>query len=69
MAARRRRIESLIKPYRVTDGKGFQLKQVDPGDTQGLEKEAARESCNAAFGSWRPCRRSRSSAKPTWSSP
>jgi PPK2 family polyphosphate:nucleotide phosphotransferase len=43
MAARRRRIESLIKPYRVTDGKGFRLKQVDPGDTQGLEKEAARE--------------------------
>jgi PPK2 family polyphosphate:nucleotide phosphotransferase len=43
MAARRRRIASLIKPYRVTDGKGFRLKQVDPGDTQGLEKVAARE--------------------------
>jgi PPK2 family polyphosphate:nucleotide phosphotransferase len=43
MAARRRRIESLIKPYRVTDGEGFRLKQVDPSDTQGLEKEVARE--------------------------
>jgi PPK2 family polyphosphate:nucleotide phosphotransferase len=43
MAAGRRRIESLIEPYRVTDGKGFRLKQVDPRDTRGLEKEAARE--------------------------
>ncbi len=43
MAGRRKRIESLIEPYRVTDGKGFRLKQVDPRDTQGLQKEAARE--------------------------
>jgi PPK2 family polyphosphate:nucleotide phosphotransferase len=27
------------KPYRVTDGKGFRLKDVDPGDTQDLKSE------------------------------
>lgn len=35
------------KPYRVTDGKGFRLKNVDPGDTQDLkseEKARAKES-------------------------
>ena len=29
MAARRRRIDALIKPYRITDGRGFKLKQID----------------------------------------
>jgi len=43
MAARRRRIDALIKPYRITDGRGFRLKQIDPRDTQGLEKEKAQE--------------------------
>jgi PPK2 family polyphosphate:nucleotide phosphotransferase len=43
MAARRRRIDTLIKPYRITDGRGFRLKQIDPRDTQGLEKEKAQE--------------------------
>ena len=43
MAARRRRIDKLIKPYRITDGRGFRLKQIDPRDTQGLEKEKAQE--------------------------
>jgi PPK2 family polyphosphate:nucleotide phosphotransferase len=38
----RRRIESFIKPFRVTDGKKFKLKRVDPDDTGGLKsKEAA----------------------------
>lgn len=38
----RRRIGSFIKPFRVTDGRKFKLKQVDPGDTRGLKsKEAA----------------------------
>ncbi|MBE2205322.1 MAG: polyphosphate kinase 2 family protein [Chthoniobacterales bacterium] len=27
------------KPYRVTDGKGFRLKNVDPDDTQGLKSD------------------------------
>ena len=43
MASRKKRIESLIAPYRVADGKGFRLKRIDPRDTLGLEKEAARE--------------------------
>ena len=43
MAARRRRIDTLIKPYRITDGRDFRLKQIDPRDTQGLEKEKAQE--------------------------
>ncbi len=38
----RRRIGSFIKPFRVTDGKKFKLKHVNPGDTGGLKsKEAA----------------------------
>ena len=37
-----RRIESFLKPFRVTDGKKFKLKRVDPKDTGGLKsKEAA----------------------------
>jgi PPK2 family polyphosphate:nucleotide phosphotransferase len=43
MAGRRQRIESLIKPYRVTDGNGFRLRQVDPRDARGLKKEEGRE--------------------------
>ncbi len=43
MAARRRKIDTLIRPYRVTDGRGFRLKQIDPGDTQGLQKAKARD--------------------------
>ena len=38
----RRRIDSFIKPFRVTDGKKFKLKHIDPDDTAGLKsKEAA----------------------------
>jgi PPK2 family polyphosphate:nucleotide phosphotransferase len=40
--ARAGKIESLIRPYRVTEGKGFRLKDVDPADTRGLDKEKAR---------------------------
>jgi len=35
-----------VKPFRITDGKGFRLKDIDPGDTGRLESEdaaAARE--------------------------
>ena len=28
-----------IKPYRITDGKGFRLKDMDPGDTQDFKAE------------------------------
>jgi PPK2 family polyphosphate:nucleotide phosphotransferase len=40
------RIERLISPYRVTKGKGFRLKDIDPGDTRKLgseDKDEARE--------------------------
>jgi PPK2 family polyphosphate:nucleotide phosphotransferase len=35
-------IEGFIAPYRVTDGKKFNLSDVDPGDTRGLEDEKKR---------------------------
>ena len=31
------RIQKYVHPYRITKGKGFQLKDFDPGDTQGLK--------------------------------
>ena len=40
------RIDKFIAPYRVTSGKGFRLKDVDPGDTAQLksaDKAEARE--------------------------
>ena len=43
MASRAKRIESLIKPYRVREGKDFRLSGIDPRDTQGLGKEDAQE--------------------------
>jgi len=39
----RKKIESLVKPYRLTDGKGFRLASIDPADTRGLGKDEARE--------------------------
>jgi PPK2 family polyphosphate:nucleotide phosphotransferase len=33
------RIQKYVEPYRVTKGKGFQLKDFDPGDTRGLKME------------------------------
>ena len=35
----RKKIHKFIRPYLITDGKSFQLKQVDPDDTHGLESE------------------------------
>lgn len=32
------RIARLIKPYRITDGKGFKLKDIDPDDTGDFDK-------------------------------
>ena len=32
-------IEKYVQPFRVTDGKGFRLKGVDPGDTLGLKMQ------------------------------
>jgi PPK2 family polyphosphate:nucleotide phosphotransferase len=33
------RIQKYTHPFRITDGKGFQLKDFDPGDTRGLKME------------------------------
>jgi PPK2 family polyphosphate:nucleotide phosphotransferase len=43
MPRRARRIESLLKPYRVATGKGFRLRRFDPRDTGGLDKQKAKE--------------------------
>lgn len=37
-------VRELIKPYRVTNGKRFRLKEVDPADTGGLGSEKKQES-------------------------
>jgi len=38
------RIEKFIDPYRVTSGKGFRLKDFDPGDTRGIGSERKPEA-------------------------
>jgi PPK2 family polyphosphate:nucleotide phosphotransferase len=41
---RRRRIEELLEPFRITEGRGFRLERVDPRDTRGVKsKVEARE--------------------------
>jgi len=40
----RKRIESLVDPYRITRGKDFRLKNVDPRDTHGLASEQKSEA-------------------------
>src|SRR5208337_4681131 len=35
------RIQKYVHPFRVTKGKGFQLKDFDPGDTRGLKMDKA----------------------------
>lgn len=39
-----KRIARFIAPYRVDDGRGFRLRQVDPGDTGGLGDESRDEA-------------------------
>ena len=34
-----RKIDAFIRPYRVTKGSGFRLKDIDPADTQGMGDE------------------------------
>ena len=34
-----KKVRELAKPFRVTDGDGFRLKDIDPGDTLGLKSE------------------------------
>jgi PPK2 family polyphosphate:nucleotide phosphotransferase len=41
---RRKRIEELLRPFRVTKGKGFHLSEMDPTDTRGVRsKQEAQE--------------------------
>jgi PPK2 family polyphosphate:nucleotide phosphotransferase len=40
----RARLEKLIGPYRVTRGKGFRLKDIDPGDTGPLKAQDKAEA-------------------------
>ncbi len=37
-------VDRFLKPFRVTDGKGFRLKDIDPGDTRGLKSKEHAES-------------------------
>ena len=39
-----RSLREIIKPYRVTSGKGFRLKDIDPGDTQGIKPDRKGEA-------------------------
>jgi PPK2 family polyphosphate:nucleotide phosphotransferase len=34
-----KKIKKLVHPYRITSGKGFRLKDIDPADTNGLKSE------------------------------
>ena len=34
-----KQIQNYVHPFRVTSGKGFDLKEFDPGDTRGLKME------------------------------
>jgi PPK2 family polyphosphate:nucleotide phosphotransferase len=65
----RKRIEKLIGPYQVTRGKGFRLKDVDPGDTAWLEsdqKDEAREMLGRGV-EWLAQEQDRLYAQDRWS--
>jgi len=43
-AGRQGRLDSVLKPYRITDGRRFSLASIDPGDTRGIkDKREAQE--------------------------
>jgi len=39
-----KQVEKFIRPYRITKGKGFRLKDIDPADTRGLKSEQKGEA-------------------------
>ena len=39
----RKRIEQLLKPFRITRGKGFRLSRIDPGDSRGVKSKEEAE--------------------------
>jgi PPK2 family polyphosphate:nucleotide phosphotransferase len=38
------RLEKFVEPYRITKGKGFRLKDIDPGDTRKLKSDQKDEA-------------------------
>jgi PPK2 family polyphosphate:nucleotide phosphotransferase len=65
----RKRIARFIAPYRVTRGKGFRLKDIDPGDTHGLgdeRKDEARELLARGV-QWLAAEQDRLYAQDRWS--
>ena len=54
-----KRARAFSKPFRVTDGSDFRLKDVDPGDTLGLgseDKPRAKEALAMGVERWPSCR-------------
>jgi PPK2 family polyphosphate:nucleotide phosphotransferase len=41
--ARSGRVHKFVKPFRITDGRGFRLKGCDPGDTRGIDSKEKAE--------------------------
>ncbi|HEX5068053.1 MAG TPA: polyphosphate kinase 2 family protein [Myxococcota bacterium] len=65
----RKRIEKLISPFRVTSGKGFRLKDIDPADTLGIEsdrKDEAKEVLELGV-EWLASEQDRLYAQDRWS--
>ena len=42
--ARKQRIHDFLEPYRISQGKGFRLKDHDPADTRGFTSESKGEA-------------------------
>lgn len=64
-----KRIEKFVEPYRITNGKGFKLSSIDPGDTQGLgteDKQEAAEMLRQGV-EWLADEQSRLYAQDRWS--
>ena len=38
------KLRKLVEPFRIEDGDGFRLKDIDPGETLGIKKEKAKEA-------------------------
>ncbi|MBY0548850.1 MAG: polyphosphate kinase 2 family protein [Candidatus Obscuribacterales bacterium] len=64
-----KRIEKFVEPYRITNGKGFKLSSIDPGDTQGLgtkDKQEAAEMLREGV-EWLADEQGRLYAQDRWS--
>ena len=47
----RKRVEDFLKPFRITEGKGFRLSRCKPGETRGVKsKKEAQESLREGIG-------------------